>query len=61
MERRQFLKTSAMGAAATGFSASLATPALAAEGAGDAALNALFDTLFYERFDLCLLYTSRCV
>ncbi len=52
MERRQFLKTSAMGAAATGFSASLATPALAVEGAGDAALNALFDTLFYERFDL---------
>lgn len=48
MERRQFLTASMMGA----ISAGLSVPALATEGSGDATLNALFDTLFYEGFDL---------
>jgi len=47
MERRQFLKSGAMGAVAASM------PVMAAEaGSGDAALNALFDKLFYERIDM---------
>ena len=48
MERRQFLKTSALGAVSVNF----ATPALAAEGAGDAALATLMDALFHESLNL---------
>ena len=48
MERRDFLKAGAFGTLASGFPGM----AYAQNGAGDATLNALLDTLFYETLDL---------
>jgi uncharacterized protein (DUF885 family) len=48
MERRDFLKAGAFGTLASGFPGM----AYAQSGAGDAKLNALLDTLFYDTLDL---------